>query len=77
MPKRTLEATFENFKFTRQTDRNYTSVLIGFDKRQPGAPVWKALSWASTPQLANKASRRFPDHIYEMMVIDVKGEIAK
>lgn len=73
MPKRILEATFEGFRFTRQTDRDYRSVLIGFDKRQPGAPEWKALSWASTPALANKASRRFPDYIYEMMVIDVKG----
>jgi hypothetical protein len=69
MAKKTLTATYEGITFKRTTDRAYTNVVIGFKKNDPSAP-WQALSWASSPTLANKAARQF-DRFYTMLIIDV------
>ncbi len=69
MPKRTLTATYEGIVFKRTTDRNYTNVVIGFRTTDPNSP-WEALSWASSPRLANKATRQYNRH-YTMLIIDV------
>jgi hypothetical protein len=70
MVKKTkLTAEYDGNVFTRTTDRNYTNVVIGFIKGDREAP-WVALSWASSPKLANKAARQFGK--YEILIIDVK-----
>lgn len=71
-----LIAEHDGQTFTRTTNRNddnmYTNVVIGYMKKTccnyKEGEGWKALTWASSPRLANKAARQY-ERYYELLII--------